>query len=309
MKTSNLPRRLVHGVLALCALAAASAQAAVTLTPLVAGSAPAGTSAGGLNGNWYKLQNEARFSEELYTNENNETGAYKDFSWGTGIWSTADLAAIASGQNPYVTQTASSVGAISYANNIYNNTQNSGVYGTWQADYARALAPVIAGTNSCALQPEAESLAQCGGELNYAAVFSGYLYVAEAGTYDFGVFVDDGFTFRLSGSNDSLSMSHDLVAGSSGRDLFSLVDQTGIGELYLTQGYYGIDLSYFNRLEAGVIDLAWRGPGATAWTSVDDSVLHHDVPEPTTLALGGFALFALWSARRRQAAAAARQAR
>lgn len=309
MKMFSRSRTLVPSLLAVCVLAAASAQAAVTLTPLVAGTAPSGTAAGGLNGQWYKLQNEARFSEVLYTDANGVTAPFKDFGWGTGIWSMDDLAAIISGHNPYVTHTATSVGAVSYANNIYNNTQNSGVYGTWQADYERALAPILPGPNACPLLSEAEALAQCGGEFNYAAVFSGYLYVAAAGTYDFGVFADDGFAFRLTGGNDSLGMSKDAVAGSSGRDLMSLVDQTSIGELSLTQGYYGIDLSYFNRLEAGVIDLAWRGPGATAWTSIDENLFHHDVPEPATLALSGFALYALWRVRRRQVAAMAQPVR
>jgi hypothetical protein len=280
-------------------LASAAAATTVTLNPLATGSAPGGGTAGGLSGTWYKLQNDAHFSNQVYTDGNGTTQAIKNFGWGTGIWSTSDIAGIASGSNPYVTQTTTSTGKVSYANNIYNNTEASGAYGTWGEDYARTLAPIVGGQNNCPLQTEAESLAQCGGELNYAAVFSGYLYVGVAGLYDFGVFADDGFTFTLTGANASLGMEHNTVAGSSGRGLYELMAMNGIDGLYLEQGYYGIDMSYFNRLESGVIDLGWRGPGATAWTTIDEDDLYTKVPEPASVALFGAALAGLWGMRRR----------
>jgi hypothetical protein len=286
-------------------LSSAAAAATVTLDPLATATAPGGGSAGGLSGTWYKLQNEAHFSEQVYTDDMGSTRAIKDFGWGTGIWSTSDIAAIASGANPYVTQTATSTGAVSYANNIYNNTVITGSYGTWGEDYARTLAPIVGGANGCPLQTEAQSLAACGGELNYAAVFSGYLYVGESGIYDFGVFADDGFSFTLTGLNASLSMSHDTVAGSSGRGLYELLAMNGLDGLYLQQGYYGIDLAYFNRLEAGVIDLGWRGPGATTWTTIDEGDLYNKVPEPASVALFSAALVGLWGMRRRSRAARA----
>ena len=296
-------RPLVRSLAAVFALAALSSHAAVTLQPLVAGAAtPGAASAGGLAGTWYKLDNNARFSTYEYTDENGRTDQIQNFGWGTGIWAASDIAAIAAGQNPYVTATAHSVGQVSYANNIYNNTQMGGAYGTWGEDYVRALAPIVGGANGCPLETEALSLAHCGGEVNYAAVFTGYLYVAMAGTYDFAVFADDGFNFSLSGKNGSLSMDHNTVVGSQGRDLYELVAENNLDALYLQQGYYQIDLSYFNRLEAGVIDLGWRGPGATIWTSIDGDNLYH-VPEPGTLALMALALAGLWGARRRQAVA------
>lgn len=301
MSKSTL-RPALSRIAALClgmVLASAAAATTVTLNPLATGSAPGGSVAGGLSGTWYKVQNDARFSNQVYTDANGTTQAIKNFGWGTGIWSTSDIASIASGSNPYVTQTATSTGKISYANNIYNNTEASGAYGSWGEDYARTLAPIVGGVNGCPLQSEAQSLAQCGGELNYAAVFSGYLYVGTAGLYDFGVFADDGFTFTLTGLNASLSMEHNTVAGSSGRGLYELMAMNGIDGLYLEQGYYGIDLSYFNRLEAGVIDLGWRGPGATAWTTIDEDDLYNKVPEPASVALFGAALAGLWGIRRR----------
>ncbi len=305
MQSSIQPSRLIRALVAACALTAISAQAGVTLSPLVAGTAPAGASVGGLAGSWYQVDNTAHFSTASYTDELGTTGAIGSFSWGTGIWAATDIASIVSGQNPYVTKTATSAGAVSYANNIYNNTQASGAFGSWGEDYQRALAPIVGGTNSCVLQPEAQALAECGTEFNYAAVFSGYLYVSVTGTYDFGVFADDGFLFQLAGVNGSLGMAQNTVSGSTGRNLYELVSENNIGSLTLEQGYYGIDLSYFNRLEAGVIDLGWRGPGATAWTSINDDALFH-VPEPTSLALSLLSLVGLWSARRHRTLAAGR---
>lgn len=286
------------------ALSSAAAAATVTLNPLVTGTAPNGSVAGGLSGTWYKVQNGANFSNQVYTDENGTTQAIGAYSWGTGIWSTSDIPGIVAGSNPYVTQTATSTGQVSYANNIYNNTQASGAYGVWGEDYQRTLAPIVGGANSCPMETEALSMANCGGELNYAAVFSGYLYVGEAGVYDFGVFADDGFTFKLTGSNASLGMDHDTLAGSTGRGLYELLTMNGIDALYLEQGYYQIDMTYFNRLEAGVIDLGWQGPGATAWTTIDASNLYNQVPEPATLALFAGALMGLWGVRRRSLSAA-----
>ena len=304
---NSSPRRhLMTCVAAVCAgLVASSAAAAatVTLDPLLSGAAPSGANAGGLAGSWYQLQNDARFSTIEQTDADGRTDQTRNFSWGTGIWAASDIGAIVSGQNPYVVGTASSVGAVSYANNIYNNTVASGAYGVWGTDYARPLAPIVGGVNACPPQSVAETMAQCGNEFNYAAVFSGYLYVSVAGTYDFGVFADDGFTFTLSGLNASLGMAQNLVAS---RAEYGLLALNGLDALYLTQGYYGIDLRYFNRLESGVLDLGWRGPGATAWTTINDGALYHDVPEPATWALVCAALVGLWRLRRRRLSAAQR---
>lgn len=295
-------------VLSACALFATAANAAtVRLDPLSIGNAPGGGSAGGLAGSWYQLNNDAHFSTQVYTDETGRTDQIQNYGWGTGIWAASDIAAIANGQNPYVTRTASSVGAVSYANNIYNNTQRSGAYGVWGEDYQRTLAPIVGGTNGCPLQSEAESLASCGGELNYAAIFTGYLYVAKAGEYDFGLFADDGFVFQLSGQNGQMGMQHNTVAGSQGRGLYELQAENGVDGLFLSQGYYGLDLSYFNRLEAGVVDLGWRGPGATAWTTINESNLYN-VPEPGSLALACAALLGLWTARRHPKPSANRSA-
>lgn len=303
----SLPQRAwPHLIAAVCGgvlLSTAAAASTLTLNPLLTGSAPVGTTSGGLAGDWYKLRNDARFSTAVYTDENGRTDQFQNFNWGTGIWAASDIAAIAAGQNPYVVGTASSTGAVSYANNVYNNTQASGAYGSWGEDYTRAVAPIVGGANNCPLQSEAQTSAQCGGEFNYAAVFSGYLYVAEAGLYDFGIFADDGFTFQLTGVNGGVGMAHQTLAGSAGRDMYELLAQNNLDGLYLTQGYYGIDLSYFNRLESGVIDLGWHGPDATVWRTIAADDLYNQVPEPATLALSCAALLGMWGTRRRRLAA------
>ena len=100
-----------------------------TLNPLRIGSAPTGAGAD-LVGTWYRVDNNAHFSNYSYTETDSgshrygQTDAIKNFSWGSGIWTATDIAtiaAIAAGNNSYVTAMASSLGSVSYSNNIYNN--------------------------------------------------------------------------------------------------------------------------------------------------------------------------------------------
>jgi len=271
----------------------------VALDPLFL-TGPAGLSSGGLAGDWYKIDNNARFSDALW---NDGTGAktIKSYVWGTGIWSVIDVAGIAANPAPaHVTGSTASVGAVSFANNIYNNTVISGAYGVWGADYVRPLAPTVGAANSC--NTSTQDVAACAYEQNYAAIFSGYVYVAMTGFYDFGVFADDVFNFTLTGLGGGYGMSHSDVADSSGRVQDSLLTENGLDGLQLSQGFYAIDLSYANRLESGVLDLGWKGPGDTGWRTVDGSDLYHEVPEPTTLALVALAMFGLWRTRKRRSA-------
>ena len=247
------------------------------LDPLATGSAPGSNMSGGLAGQWYQIDGSLRFSDFVY-----EGQAIKEYGWGTGIWAVGDIAAIMSGSIPAVA-TAQTVGAVNYANNIYNNTLQSGAYGTWAEDRVRPLTPFQV-ANSCTAQSDG-----CASETNYAATFSGYLYVEEAGSYDFGVFADDGFSFGLLGAgNQSLGMEYASVAGSTGRESFTLQSFNSLSAIHLDQGYYGLSLAYFNRLEAGVIELAWtRTDTASAWTTIGSGNLSPTtpVPEPQTYAM------------------------
>lgn len=304
-----------HRVAAVLAVLAANAAialpghaAAVTLDPLATGSAPGTGMAGGLAGTWYQIDGSQRFSNLAYTETDPDSPVagqalrIKDFAWGTGLWSTGDIAT-AIADPSLVKATAQTVGAISYANNIYNNTVLSGSYGTWGEDFARTLNPFSGPANGCGVATQ--FTVGCAGELHYAAIFSGYLYIATAGSYDFGVFADDGFEFLLTGSNDALGMGLPSVVGSSGRAHYTLQDANNLSALNLAQGYYGISLNYFNREEAGVVELGWTGPGAAStWTTIGSDVLvpTNAVPEPGTvwmLLLGMLALGHTTARRRR----------
>lgn len=288
---------LTAAVLSMAFFAAAQA-APVSLAPLFT-SAPSPLASGGLAGTWFKVDNNAKFSEATWNGE-----TIKDTGWGTGIWSASDIAAIAADPRPsYVTATTTTVGAVSFANNIYNNTYSSGAFGTWDADYRRPLAPFAGHANGCTTANQDDAV--CANEQNYAAVFTGFVYVAVAGLYDFGVFADDVFSFKLNGLGSFLGMGHEAVAGSPGRVLKSLLQENSLDGLNLSPGFYGIDLSYANRLEAGVIDLGWKVAGATTWSPPTGDDFFHPVSEPATLVLLSVGLFGLWGLRRRASGALA----
>ena len=287
------PAALAAGVLGM-ALGGQVQAAPITLNPLLG---PSNTSlaAGGLAANWYQVDSNAKFSQAQFNEPGVGVVTIGNTAWGTGIWDLADLAAIAANPRPsYVTGTTTSVGAVNFANNVYNNTVTVGAtYGNWDADYVRPLAPIVGGSNGCL--PETTVTSACANEVNYAAMFTGYLRVITGGIYDFGVFADDIFGFSLTGLEGVYSKTKSAVAGNPGRT-FENLNAEGFA---LSEGFYGINLNYANRLEAGVINLVWKPIGGE-WDTIGSSTLYNDVPEPATLALTLLGLMGVWGIRQRR---------
>lgn len=247
----------------------------VSLQPLSTAGAATGT---GLAGNWFKVDDDSRFSTLPYTDASGQSGPIASFAWGSGFWSMQDVHNAADGRFGNVLARASSVSAVSFANPLYNQLAADGSYGSWSMDHVRALAPIL-DAPGC---PQPAACTQ-----NHAALFSGYLYIAQAGSFGLGVFADDAFALTLRGTDGTLSLTHDSVVGSSGRDFLSL------DGLLLDAGYYALELGYFNRLDAGVLDLLWK-PEGSDWRSIDSTALFADlpqqVPEPGTMPLSVLAL-------------------
>lgn len=290
--------RIAVAVLALASAPASSA--ALSLDPL---SAAPQSSGGGVSATWVQVRDDAHFSTQPWAEAGGPALPIGSYAWGDGIWGTGDvnvLMGLPAG-DPMLVGRVGGLSAISFANTVYNGLAGSGSYGSWGYDYARPLAPIVA---------------QTGQQTNYAARFSGYLYVAEAGLYDFGLFSDDGFVFSLSGNDGAYAVAHTTHAGStSGRDYYTLSGANGNAAIELDKGYYGLSLDYYNRLEAGVIDLAWWQPGTDGWRSIEADRLFDrlpqggsaavppaavSVPEPGVLSLIGLVGVAAAMLRRRR---------
>lgn len=252
-------------------------QAAIVLNPLAGMS---GLVSGSIDVNWLWVDDEARFSTHMW-HESGESAPREigSFGWGTGIWATTDLSLLKDSGHPAILGSVSGQTGVNFANQIYNDHVANGDYGSWGWDAQRPLAGAVTAS---------------GQQTNYAAFMNGYLYVAEAGLYDFGAFVDDGFTFMLYGmGGESAGFSRNTMAGTSnGREFVQMSDLLGDG-LLLGQGFYALSIDYFNRLEAGVMDMRWLTPGAGEWVGISNDNLFHAVPEPGVLTLLGIAGLAL----------------
>jgi len=179
--------------------------------------------------------------------------------WGTGIWGLNDWTAMQSGTvDGSRVDFHGMVTTINHGNLEYNNTSGP----EWGV---------------------AESLPDSTPDYNWTAYYTGYLLIEEAGEYNFGVLYDDGFFFTIYGAEGQFeTISSDFILTARERLGFDT-------DLLLSEGLYRFELGAYNRLEAGVVQLAWKTPGEGELTLVPKENLVH-VPLPGTaalLALGG----------------------
>jgi hypothetical protein len=198
--------------------------------------------------------------------------------WGTGIWGLADQADLMSlsAGDPFVVQTLTTVvDQIDFADQRFIDDWGT-TWGTPQ------LAPVF--DNHAGETQD-----------NWASSFWGYIAITTPGAYNFGVLYDDGFRFSLFGAGDSSqSISID---GLNPRDRLGFAE-----DLLLSPGLYGFQLDAYERLEAGVVQLAWYTPGANDWAVVpQDHLFASPIPEPSVpmLMLAGLVALGLGSRRTR----------
>ena len=117
---------------------------------------------------------------------------------------------------------------------------------------------------------------------NWASRFSGYIRIAEAGTYNFGVLHDDGFFFTLRGAGGQVARIDN--------DFLNPRNRMGFSDgLELQTGLYSFELGAYERLEVGVVELSWSRDAGN-WTRLPTGHLVGfgevtPVPEPGTWAL------------------------
>lgn len=199
-------------------------------------------------------------------------------TWGTGIWGLSDHAQVMglAGNNPSVVQTLTTrVAQINFADQRFINEWGT----SWSTPQ---LAPIF--DNHAGETQD-----------NWASSFWGYVAITTPGAYNFGVLFDDGFRFSLFGAGGSSQSI--LVDGLNPRNRLGFSEN-----LQLTSGLYGFQLDAYERLEAGVVQLAWYTPGANDWALVPQSNLFASpIPEPSVLMLmlAGLAAIGLGTRRAR----------
>ncbi len=266
-------------------LAVPAAQAAITLDPLMAGQFAAGTGANAsflrIDGNWTGTSVYWKEIEPGVGEYSNSPGAgfqrIGEYGWGTGIWGLADWAAInAAGSTLPVQSWSGVVATIDHSDAEYASAGYSG-WGTVGA----LPGALFAGTS--------------GPQDNWTSHYTGYLRITDPGSYNFGVLYDDGFFLRIWGADATpLEISSDFL---------SARDRLGFDEdLLLGTGLYRFELGTYDRLEVGVVNLAWR-QGDGEWLTVPTEHLVNDprpVPVPATAGVLAIGAVALAAATRRQ---------
>lgn len=264
-------RRAAAG-LALAALAAVASAAPTPLDPLLAGSHAAGT---GVDARFLKVDDNWHASSVLWNEALGQYGSgapIGSFAWGTGIWGIADWNTANAGSPPAGMVTggwSGRVGAISFGDAHYNGQHGP----TWGSV---GLAPLFGAGF---------------GQDNWTSFFSGYIRIAQAGLYNFSVLHDDGFFFTLGGLGHTLAIANDFL---NPRERVGFAS-----DLLLGVGLYTFTLGAYDRLEAGVVELAWARDGGD-WTPVPtENLVARPVSLPATGWLLAGGLLALAGARRR----------
>ncbi|MZD03503.1 DUF1080 domain-containing protein [Streptomyces sp. SID5785] len=98
---------------------------------------------------------------------------------------------------------------------------------------------------------------------NFSAQATGYLVVPEDGSYAFRLTSDDGSRLLI---DDREVIDHDGLHGAEPKD----------GTVELTAGSHPFRVDYFERTGGQQLTLAWRPPGADAFTTVPDTALTTD---------------------------------
>jgi hypothetical protein len=215
---------------------------AITLTPQYAGTYLTGN---GANSQWVQVTEDWR-------------GATNGSEiWGTGIWGLQDhdsVMGLHMGDANVIQTFSGRVDQINFGDQRFINEWGS----SWSTPQ---LAPIF---NNM----EGEN------QDNWASSFSGFLAITTPGAYNFGVLYDDGFRFSLIGAGgQTVSLVQD---GLNPRDRLGFDE-----DLQLTSGLYAYQLDAYDRLEAGVVQLAWWTPGANLALVPKESLFTNPVPEPS----------------------------
>jgi hypothetical protein len=281
--------RAATAALALAAgmLAGTPGHAAIALDPLLAGQYAAGS---GANAVFHRIDS-AWTGTSVYWKEPPASGApgtysntagdgftrIGDHSWGTGLWGLADWRAINAPGSALPLQSWSGVLAtIDQGDALYaSNPFGAALWG--------AAGP-LPFTGSDDVQN------------NWTAHYTGYLRISDPGAYNFGVLYDDGFFLRIWGADASpLEISSDFL---SPRDRLGF-DQ----DLLLGTGLYRFELGAYDRIEAGVVNLAWK-QGSGGWQTVPTEHLVRDpiaisAPGTAAVLIAGLGAFTAFRRRKR----------
>lgn len=254
-------------VAAMCVISATGVGAAPMLNPLVPGRYLNGD---GANSQWAQVGSEWRGA------------TYGTETWGTGLWGIRDaqqILALPATDPALVNVYSGRVNQINFADLAFLNA--------WSASWGvQQLAPFFSS------DPQQY-------QDNFAVRFSGYISILDPGAYNFGVLYDDGFSFSLLGADSLVSIAMD---GLNPRD------RLGFGQdLMLDAGLYGYELLGYDRLEAGVVNLAWTQAGS-AWGTVPQAHLFTTIPTIAPIAVSeppiwplfafGLAIFSILRASR-----------